>query len=81
MRHQRRGYCKSLGLSQMEYERKFVNRLYPHRTLKTELPFGLHNAACESPNLKKATELYLEEFFDKFYYLLRAYENRLLECE
>jgi two-component system, sensor histidine kinase and response regulator len=34
----------------MEYERKFVNASYRHTTLKTELPFGLHNAACESPN-------------------------------
>jgi hypothetical protein len=42
-----------LGLSQMEYERKFGNRCYPHRTLKTELPFGLHDAVCESPNDNK----------------------------
>jgi hypothetical protein len=34
----------------MEYERKFVKSSYPHKTLKTELPFGLHNAVCESLN-------------------------------
>jgi hypothetical protein len=35
----------------MEYEWKFVNGNYPHTILKTELPFGLHHAVCESPNL------------------------------
>jgi Cof subfamily protein (haloacid dehalogenase superfamily) len=43
----------------MEYERKFVNGSYWHTTLKTELPFGLHNAACESPHREKNISLYV----------------------